>query len=88
MENNMKYISIILMSLFLVGNANADTRTIEIIDKDDFNVVVKKRGGGASLICIDGYKFVYTILIGTFGNTATMTQFFEERDGKSLPAKC
>ena len=80
------------MSLFLISNANADTRTMEVIDKDDINVAgIVKRGGGASLICIDGHKFVYTVLIGSFGNptnSTTMTQFFEERNGKSLPAKC
>ena len=74
------------MSLFLVGNVNADTKTIEQIDADDFNVSPKKRG--AYLVCIDDYKFIYTIMRNGNGNTATMTQFFEERDGKSLPAKC
>ena len=34
-------------------------------------------------VCVDGYKFVVWGSQGT-----SMVQFFEERDGKSLPAKC
>jgi len=80
----MKYISIILMSLFLVGNANADTRVLEVIPKKTFNVGGKER---AYLVCIDSYKFIYTYAF-LDSPASTMTQFFEERDGKSLPAKC
>ena len=35
-------------------------------------------------ICVDGYKFV----ISTHDEGTNMVQAFEERDGKSLPAKC
>jgi len=35
-------------------------------------------------LCIDGYKFI----MSQSESGKTMTQFFEERDGKSLPAKC
>ncbi len=80
----MKYISIILMSLFLVGNANADTRTIQIIPSKKFDVYK----GGGQLICIDTYKFVYTLMRAGPSWTSTMTQFFEDKDCKSLPAKC
>jgi len=34
-------------------------------------------------ICVDGYKFVMNVQMGT-----SMVQFYEERDGKSFPAKC
>ena len=39
-----------------------------------------------STICVDGYKFVVT----RPGSTASisMVQFFEERNEKSVPAKC
>jgi len=80
----MKRILIILTSLFLVGNANADTRILEVIPKKKFNTNPKDR---AYLVCIDGYKFIYTYVFVKNPST-TMTQFFEERDGKSLPAKC
>ena len=35
-------------------------------------------------ICIDGYKFALTGI----KTSRSMVQAFEERDGKSLPAKC
>jgi len=35
--------------------------------------------------CIDGYKFVITNVHTHIG---PLVQFYEERDGKSLPAKC
>ena len=37
-------------------------------------------------VCVDGYKFV----VAKAGQVHSMgmVQFFEERDGKSLPAKC
>ncbi len=43
-------------------------------------------------LCVDGYKFVLSeradvVLNGT-SVSMSMVQFFEERDGKSLPAKC
>ena len=39
-----------------------------------------------STVCVDGYKFV----VAKAGQVHSMgmVQFFEERDGKSLPAKC
>ena len=44
-------------------------------------------------ICVDGHKFVITSSAGKTKGTARgghrrMVQAFEERDGKSLPAKC
>ena len=41
------------------------------------------------IVCVDGYKFVFHP--GGHANVMprpSMVQFFEERDGKSLPAKC
>ena len=39
-------------------------------------------------VCIDEYKFVYSRLDLSSGQAIALVQFFEERDGKSLPAKC
>ena len=39
-------------------------------------------------VCIDGYKFVFMRTGVGEGRAQTITQAFEERDGKSLPAKC
>ena len=38
-------------------------------------------------LCIDGYKFLITTRTERYLAISTV-QFFEERDGKSLPAKC
>ena len=49
------------------------------------SLIEKKSIGGnpVSTICVDRYKFVTNVQIGT-----SIVQFYEERDGKSLPAKC
>ena len=39
-------------------------------------------------LCVDGYKFVKIQSGSNTTATVSMVQFFEERDGKSLPAKC
>ena len=77
----MKYISIILMSLFLVGNVSADARMIKKLD-------LKTNEIGAYVYCIDGYKWVYTadILGGTL--TSTLNQMMEEKENHSVPVKC
>lgn len=38
-------------------------------------------------LCVDGYKFLVTTRTKKYLAMSTV-QFFEERDGKSLPAKC
>ncbi len=44
-------------------------------------------------LCVDNYKFlvvrdIYVSLKGGGGTALSMVQPYEERDGKSLPAKC
>ena len=39
-------------------------------------------------ICVDGYKFVLARSNTEKAGGRALTQFFEEKDGKSLPAKC
>ena len=48
----------------------------------------KHQGGYIQKICIDGYLFIRTELYDGGFRTTQFVQFFEERDGKSLPAKC
>ena len=76
-----KIIGIVFASLMFANIGFAEMRLIE--DK-----VLGPSGKGSYYVlttfCIDGYKFV--LLHSKFGNV--MIQFFEERDGKSLPAKC
>lgn len=46
---------------------------------------------GAAVVCLDGQKFAVTAMMG-HGSTATpavgIVQVYEERDGRSVPAKC
>ena len=42
-------------------------------------------------VCIDGYKFLITNenhVRGFDSKVISVVQFYEERDGKALPAKC
>ena len=48
----------------------------------------KHEGGYIQKICIDGYLFIRTGLYDGGFRTTQFVQFFEERDGKSLPTKC
>ena len=77
----MKYISIILMSLFLLGNANADARLIKKLELETNKI-------GAHVYCIDGYKWIYTVdyLGGSF--TSTLNQMMEEKENHAVPVKC
>ena len=44
-----------------------------------------KGGYALRTICVDGYKFVVT---KTPDGGVAISQFYEVRDGKALPAKC
>ena len=80
-----KIIGIIFISLMFANIGFAEMRFIE-------EKVIKIRQSlsfAGKTLCIDGYKFFSLSLYYT--NTLPyrgMVQFFEERDGKSLPAKC
>ncbi len=75
-----KIIGIIFVSLMFCNIGFAEMRLIEEKylkgDKPD------KWGYSITTICVDSYKFVMVV------NREAFVQFFEERDGKSLPAKC
>ena len=44
----------------------------------------------ARTLCVDGYKFIVAnkYFHGSKTSAISLTQFYEERDGKALPAKC
>ena len=76
-----KIIGIAIASLMFFNIAFAEMTLIEQKTikgpktwKDTYNL-------HATTVCIDRYKFV-------LNRESSMIQFFEERDGKSLPAKC
>ena len=85
-----KIIGIVIASLVFCNIGFAEVKLIE-------SVTLKKKSlkallGGAfsvNTFCIDGYKFVMSKGGGgKYASSRSMVQFFEERDGKSLPAKC
>ena len=80
-----KLLLTLVLGLLLSGNTFAETKVIDRYHE-------KSKNGKSNMfsiytLCIDGYKFIYTYVFVKNPST-TMTQFFEERDGKSLPAKC
>ena len=86
-----KIIGIIIASMMFANIGLAEMRIIENMDR-----TYKKNEFVPNFItvCIDNYKFVLSerakVLYNTNSTAVTMSmvQFFEERDGKSLPAKC
>ena len=40
------------------------------------------------IVCIDNYKFIITSRVAKGTRAVSTVQMFEERNGKSLPAKC
>ena len=81
-----KILGIIVLGLLLSGNAYAEIKMIK--DKTIFagNVF------DVTTLCVDSQKFVVMQFFRNMDegltSSITTTQIFEERDGKSLPAKC
>ena len=76
-----KLLGIIVVSLLLSGNANADVR---IMNKGFTHETNRYDKRSIQAVCVDGFKFV--VVIGP--EAAGITQYFIEKDGKSVPAKC
>ena len=75
--NVKKVIGIVIASLVFCNIGYAKMRVLE-----EAEVGVNE----TYTACIDGYKFV---MFNRYAREGTsMVQFFVERDGKSLPAKC
>jgi len=80
-----KIIGIIFISLMFCNIGFAEMRVIEsdnIHDDNEHKLPIFEM----TTVCVDGYKFVVLDRYAKEG--MSMVQFFEERDGKSLPAKC
>ena len=80
-----KIIGIIFISLMF---ANIGFAEIRLIGSKQINVNARAASFIVSALCIDGYKFVMSKGGGVGFGSRSMVQIFEERDGKSLPAKC
>ena len=75
-----KIIGIIFIRLMFANIGFAEMRLIE--EKDLVGDKPNYWGYQITTVCVDGYKFVVVV------NREAFVQFFEERVGKSLPAKC
>ena len=75
-----KIILIIFASLMFT---NIGYAVMRVSDEGSFNFSGNYITNVATA-CIDGYKFVITRAY----QTVSTVQFYEERDGKSLPAEC
>ena len=77
-----KLIGIIFISLMLCNIGFAKPTKAKILER--YEIKIKAMHTEVVVIaCVDGYKFIHT-----GGIERNMVQFFEERDGKSLPQKC
>ena len=72
-----KIIGIVIASMMFANIGFAEMRLIEEAEVGIHTVFT---------ICVDGYKFVVWKPYNKEG--ISMIQAYEERDGKSLPAKC
>jgi len=80
-----KLLGILVLGLLWCNVGVAGTRLIE---STQINVNARAASFIVSTLCIDGYKFVMSKGGGVGFGSRSMVQFFETRDGKSLPAKC
>ena len=81
-----KIILIIFASLIFanIGFAESEHEQAETLKRLSFAHGYPVWRYSLATICVDNYKFV----ISKPEEGITMVQFYEERDGKSLPAKC
>tara|TARA_R110002012_G_scaffold190808_1_gene358454 strand:+ start:704 stop:985 length:282 start_codon:yes stop_codon:yes gene_type:complete len=93
----MKILITILLALFISNSASAGDLDIEIID--DYQIEPSNNTSYANLttVCIDGYKFLTLVHQayhpgiterGQWTATRSIDQFYIEKDGRSVPAKC
>jgi len=76
-----KIIGIIFVSLMFANIGFAEMRVLEETEVNTVRPLEKML-----TVCVDGYKFVAWRPYRKEG--VSIVQFYEERDGKSLPAKC
>ena len=74
-----KIIGIVIASMMFANIGFAEMTLIE-----EKYIRARSNDFYVTTFCIDGYKFVEF----SGGGSRGMVQFYEVRDGKSLPAKC
>ncbi len=79
---HLVWIFILAALLLPTGSATAEIRILDSWHENVDDVLRE-----ATVLCIEGQKFVYVFGSGT-GTAVTLTQIFEERDGQIVPARC
>lgn len=89
MEEKMKYLIILLTTMFLVSSASADMGFRELAIEE--HIDTRFENFFTSTNCIDGYKWIYVVHAvkqGEYPMTVALEQFYEEKNGRAVPAKC
>jgi len=73
---------VILINVFFTFSSLSEIRVLDEINELNGTLVKIK------VICVDGNKFLMTFRQTKEARAVSTVQIFEERDGKSLPAKC
>ena len=83
-------LAIVALILLLGSNAFAYKPKLKTPVGNGYFIAVHNVSAAYDLwtICVDGYKFIVTNKDYDEGVSINITQFYEERDGKALPAKC
>ena len=79
-----KLLGIVVLGLLLISNTHAEIKIIERIGAGKLKTSLAKPAFPVTRICANGLEFLVT----GHGQGTSVTQVFEEREGKSLPAKC
>lgn len=77
-----KLLALAVVALVLLLGSNAFAGKPRTMSKEDM-----QGGYTARTICVDGYKFILANK-NQYGGGLSLIQFYEERNGKALPAKC
>ena len=82
-----KLLALAVVALVFLLGSNAFSETKKIFGKTKLvRYILNDMGSGAEVHCIVGKQFLY-IQQNNSGPIA-VTQIYEERDGKALPAEC
>ena len=79
-----KLLGILVLGLLLSGNAYAEIKILEQIGPTKLKTSLLKGAFSVTRICSNGYEFLVT----GKGDNTSVTQVFENDNGKSLPKKC
>ena len=79
-----KLLGIVVLGLLLSGNAYAEIKILEQIGPAKLKTSLLKGAFSVTRICSNGYEFLVT----GRGDNTSVTQVFENDNGKSLPKKC